>query len=105
MMIQSPLARQFQAEAIAELERHPAAVIVLSRSNTSWLKQSGTPPEFLKYLDQLLQERYERLGGYVLENQGGHWNERLTQTDFLNASLVIFRRKCPAPELDKTRCG
>jgi hypothetical protein len=93
LMIPTPLAQTFQQEAIRELERHPPSVVVRARSRTSWLNQADTPPDFFKYLDKMLAEKYERVGGYVLGNQSGRWAEPLADQDLLNASLVLFRRR------------
>jgi Dolichyl-phosphate-mannose-protein mannosyltransferase len=93
LMIPTPLSRTFQQEAIRELERHPPSVVVRARSHTSWLDQAGTPPDFMNYLDKMLAENYERVGGYVLGSQNGRWVEPLPDQDLLNASLVLFRRR------------
>ena len=93
MMFPTPLAHAFQHEAIRDLERHPPAVVVRACCHTSWLDQTGTPKDFFNYLDQLLAEKYERVGGYVLGNQAGRWLEPLPEPDLRNASLVLFRRK------------
>jgi hypothetical protein len=96
MMIPSPLAQGYQEEAIRDLERHPPAVVVRARWNTSWLAQAGTPQEFLTFLDQMLAEHYETVGAYLLDNQSGHWVEPLPPEDFFRSSLVLFRRKSHA---------
>ena len=93
LMIPTLLAQTFQDEAIRDLERHPPSVVVRARSRTSWLNQAATPPDFIKYLDKLLAEKYERVGGYVLGSQSGRWVEPLPDQDLLDASLVLFRRK------------
>jgi hypothetical protein len=96
LMIPTRLAQAYQREAIRDLERHPPAVVVRARWNTSWLKQTGTPPGFLDYLDRLLAENYERVGGYILESRTGRWSEPLPDRELADASLVVFRRKSPA---------
>jgi hypothetical protein len=93
LMFPSPLAESFHQEAIQQVERHPPAVIVKARSNTSWLKQTNSLSRFPDYLDELLAQSYERLGGYVLGAASGAWREPLPDTDFFNASLVLYRRK------------
>jgi hypothetical protein len=93
MMIPSRLAVRFQQEAIQDLERRPPALIVVARSNTSWLKQPGTPMDFADYLQSLLETRYERVGGYVLEADHGCWQEPLTAGEECHCSLVIYRHR------------
>lgn len=92
MMFPTPLAETFQHEAIRELERHPPMVVVRARWHTSWLDQKGTPRDFCEYLDKMLAEKYERVGGYVLGNHDGCWEEPLPERDVKDASLVLFRR-------------
>jgi hypothetical protein len=95
LMVPTPLTRSYQQEAIGELQRHPPALIVLSRRPLSWLRDKATPPDFLDYLQKLLAENYRTLGGYVWQIRGGHWQEPLTQQDFKQASLVVYQRKTP----------
>jgi hypothetical protein len=93
LMIPTPLARGYQAEAMDELERNPPTVIVLAQSPLSWMPQKDSPVEFPQYIEKLLAEHYERVGGWVTDEPGGHWQEPLTQQDQPKASLVLFRRK------------
>jgi hypothetical protein len=93
LMIPTPLAEGYQREAVQDLERHPPAVIVFTRSGTSWLRQERTPPVFLAYLQKLLADRYQRVGGWVNDAQSSRWQEPLSDQDLANASLVVFRRK------------
>jgi hypothetical protein len=55
--------------------------------------QPGTPMEFLNYLEALLAERYERVGGYVGKGSSGHWQEPLADSELNDATFVIFKRK------------
>lgn len=95
LMIPTPLAVGYQQEAEGELERHPPKVIVLARSDTSWLRQARSPPGFVRFLEKLLADRYEQVGGWVVSGQTGRWQEPLPDEDFASASLVLFRRKGP----------
>jgi hypothetical protein len=93
LMLPTPLAEGYQREAVRDLERHPPAVIVLARSGTSWLRQERSPPAFLEYLEKLLADRYERVGGWVVDESNGHWQEPLSDQDLANSSLVLFRER------------
>jgi hypothetical protein len=93
LMLPTPLAEGYQREAMRDLERHPPAVIVFARSGTSWLRQERSPPAFLAYLEMLLADRYERVGGWVADAQGGRWQEPLSDQDLANSSLVLFRQR------------
>ena len=92
LMIPTPLAEGYQREAVADLERHQPAVIVFARMETSWLRQPESPVDFLEYLAKLLADRYERVGGWVADEQNGRWQEPLSDQDLANSSLVLFRR-------------
>jgi len=92
LVLPTPLARGYQAEAMRELETHPPAAIVLTQSPLSWLMQKDSPVEFVQYVEKLLSEHYERVGGWVTDAHGGRWQEPLPQPDQPKASLVLFRR-------------
>ena len=98
LFIPTPLARGYQAEAMRDLERHPPAAIVLARSPQSWLSQKDSPVEFLQFMEKLLAEHYERIGGWVTDGAGGRWQEPLAEQDQPKASLVLFRRKTASLE-------
>jgi hypothetical protein len=93
MMIPTPLTSRYQQEVIGDLEARPPAVIVLVQSPTSWLWQENTPLDFKHYLDQLLAEKYDVIGGYVPERDNGVWEEPLNPEDNKRWSLLLFRRK------------
>jgi hypothetical protein len=93
LMLPSTLAAGYQEEAIRALKEHPPVAVVRSQWRTSWLRRPESPTAITTYLDRLLAERYERVGGYVLREHDGHWVEPLTSKDLPNASLVLFLRK------------
>ncbi len=92
LMFPTPLAEGYQREAMQDLERHPPAVIVLVQSPLSWLVQPQSPVEFINFLERLLAEHYDLVGGWVVDGQNGRWQEPLPDQDRANASLVLFRR-------------
>jgi hypothetical protein len=93
LMFPTPLAEGYQREAVQDLERHPPAVIVLAQSPLSWLAQKKSPVGFITFLEKLLADHYERVGGWVADPKSGRWQEPLSDQDRANASLVLFRRK------------
>jgi hypothetical protein len=93
LIIPTPLARGYQVEAMRELEKHPPTAIVLAQSPLSWMPQKDSPVEFLQFLEKLLAEHYERVGGWVTDAQGSRWQEPLAEPDQPKASLVLFHRK------------
>jgi hypothetical protein len=92
MMIPSPVAKTYQLEAIRDLKERPPAVVVMVRLSASWLVQNDSPPDFLNYLAQLLDENYDLLGGYLIDNDTGRWQEPLALDDMGRASLLLFKR-------------
>jgi hypothetical protein len=92
-MIPTPLAEKYQAEAIDELRQRPPAVIVLARSPMSWLVQTGTRPQFLQFLEQLLSSDYERIGGSIAEGSRTLWKEPLPQDEIAASELILYKRK------------
>jgi hypothetical protein len=93
LMLPTPLAARYQQEAIAGLQAHPPKLIVLTLTGNSWLRQPATPPEFLGFLDQFLQQHYDRLGGALPGQTDVTWLEPLPDGDMSRASLVLYRRK------------
>ncbi len=91
LMMPSPLAAGFQQEAIRALRDRPPALVVLARSNTSWLMEENSPREFPQFLYQMLNEKYHPVGGYVMEGTNGRWEEPLPETALTNATLILFR--------------
>ena len=95
LMIPTPLAKGYQAEAIRDLQQHPPAAIVFVRSPTSWLLQSGSPPEFLDFLRKLLAENYQIAGGCFFDGSQSQWREPLGAADMAPCSMLLFKRKVP----------
>lgn len=92
-MIPTPLAQGFQREAIRDLEEQPPLLIVLAVSPTSWMGEKDSPKEFMVYLKNLLDRKYETVGGFVYNSKGGHWQEPLLQEPSSSPSYVLYRRK------------
>jgi hypothetical protein len=93
LMIPTPLARRYQAEAIHALQQHPPAAIVFVRSWSSWLTQPDSPPEFLDFLEKLLAGNYEVVGGCLSGGRKGRWQEPLGKEDMGRCTLILFKRK------------
>jgi hypothetical protein len=93
LMIPTPLAGGYQAEAMRELERQPPAAIVLAQTPLSWLRQKDSPLEFMRYVEELIADQYELAGGWVGEGASGRWQEAVTPEERAKCSLVLFRRK------------
>ena len=89
----APVAKLYQAEAIRDLEAHPPSLIVLVQSTTSWPGQGTAPADFMDFLNRLLNQNYDLVGGYVIDGQNGRWSQPLADGEFVHASLVLFKRK------------
>jgi len=93
LMIPTPLAAGYQAEAIADLKRDPPAAIVLVRTPTTWLRDADSPPEFVPFLSKLLAEDYDVVGGYLSDGSGSQWQEPMDRQDVSRCTMVLFKRK------------
>ena len=91
LMIPTPLATGYQAEAIRDLQRDAPAAIVLVRTPTTWLNEPASPPEFIDFLRKLLAEDYDVVGGYL----SGHWQEPMDRPEVSHCTMVLFKRKSP----------
>ena len=98
LMIPTAAARNYQQEAIQDLEERPPSLIVYVSSSTSWERQEATPLDFFAFLHNFLKQNYDMTGGYVIDGQKSHWSEPLTNGEFANASLVLYTRKRHALE-------
>jgi hypothetical protein len=95
LMIPTPLARAYQAEAIHDLQQHPPAAIVAVAASTSWLTQPDTPPDFLGFLNKLLETDYVLLGGCLQDDGHVRWLDLLDPADASRCNMVLYKRKVP----------
>ena len=93
-----PVAKMYQLAAEHDLEARPPALIVLVQSATSWPKIKTTPPDYSFFLSRYIEQGYELVGGYVVDQQQGRWSEPLAKDEFAKASLVLFKRKTLLPQ-------
>jgi 4-amino-4-deoxy-L-arabinose transferase-like glycosyltransferase len=93
LMFPTPLAKGYQAEAIHDLQQFPPAAIVLVRDGLSWLRQPGTPKDFTDFLEKLLAQNYEIVGGYVIGDKQSRWQEPMRQEDVAHCNMILFKRK------------
>jgi len=93
LMIPTVLAQKYQREAMDDLREHPPKLIVYTPTANSWLRQTGTPPDFNQFLSRFLRQDYVLVGGYVTGQPEGHWLEPLATNETADASLLVFARK------------
>lgn len=93
LMIPTPVALNYQQEAIRDLQEHPPSLIVFVQVSTSWLRQETTPPDFLNFLNSFLKQDYDLVGGYVTDGQKNRWSEPLTNYEFANSSFLLYKHK------------
>lgn len=58
LMIPTPMAKDYQTEAISEIKGNPPSLIVLVNSPYSWLINKDSPTIILDYLDTLIKSDY-----------------------------------------------
>jgi hypothetical protein len=93
-----PVAKMYQSEAEDDLEAHPPSLIVVVQSATSWPKLKTTPPGYSVFLNRYIEQGYDLVGGYVVDQQKDHWSEPLAKDEFAKASLLLFKRKAQLPQ-------
>lgn len=93
LMLDSPKAADYQREMIAELERRQPKVIIVVRSQLSWLRTPQSPTLINTYLDKLLTGKYILVGGGIRRGSRVEWVEPLRQEDLANCSLLLCLRK------------
>jgi hypothetical protein len=93
LMLNTPLALPYQEEIVADLNKRPPEVVVLSSSNLSWLMNNNSPKLFVSYLNNLLMSKYKLVGGFVNEGNSGHWEEPLDNARLPFCSLLLFKKR------------
>jgi 4-amino-4-deoxy-L-arabinose transferase-like glycosyltransferase len=93
LMIPTPLAKGYQAEAIHDLLQHPPAAIVYVRDGSSWLNQPGSPPDFFDFLGELLAKKYEIVGGSISDGGQVRWQEPMGKEDVARCTTILYKRK------------
>jgi hypothetical protein len=93
LMMPTPLAEGYQREAVRDLEQSPPKTIVFVQPGSSWLRHKESPTYFLAYLNMILTQRYELVGGYVTDERGGRWAEPLAEKELPAACLRLYRLK------------
>jgi hypothetical protein len=93
LMMNTPLASRYQEEIVADLTKRPPAVIVMSNSPFSWTKNENSPDIFLPYLNELLNSKYDLVGGFVREKRDGHWLEPMEDAQLPHCSLLLFKKR------------
>lgn len=93
LYLNTPYQEQFQKELISDLEKNPPKAIIVSNRTQGGLWRQGRPKLFKNYLDELVSRDYNIVGGYVWENEKGHWQEPINDNQLLNASLLLYTQK------------
>jgi hypothetical protein len=97
LMIPTPLASDYQEEAIHDLQSHSPKLIVFAQSGAGWLRQTATPPEFQNFIGGFLHQNYRLVGGYVKAGpQKSYWTTNLDVAGFRSSSLLLYERKLPS---------
>jgi hypothetical protein len=87
LMIPSPAARRYQAEAIQDLQKHPPALIVFVKGSDSWARHAATPPDFLNFLGDFISQNYQLIGSYLNNGEKSH---RTSTNDVLAVSDILL---------------
>ena len=90
LVIPSPMTAIYQDEAIHDLQERPPALIVMAHS---WLQEVSPTPPYLVFLNQLLSEHYDRVGGYAFDGPKGYWSEPLSDEAAPAAAMVLYKRR------------
>src|SRR3989338_2491442 len=93
LMIDHPKALFYQKELISDLEKRPPKIIVWSRSPLSWLARQSSPRLVFAYLDKLLSERYDLVGGSIRHFASAHWQEPLKKKTYASCGLKVYKLK------------
>jgi 4-amino-4-deoxy-L-arabinose transferase-like glycosyltransferase len=93
MMMDQPKALEEQKELIGKLKKHPPRAIVFVRSPISWMITTRSKLLIYEYLEKLLEERYQLLGGTVRQGSKAWWEEPLRKENLGYCGLLLYKRK------------
>ncbi len=93
LMLPSEFALGYQQEAVRDLAARPPKVIVMARSNLSWLLRDQSSKLFYNHLIDLTDRKYVLAGGYVWEGGRRYWQEPLSEDKLPLSSLLLFMRR------------
>ncbi|MFW0862153.1 MAG: ArnT family glycosyltransferase [Candidatus Komeilibacteria bacterium] len=92
--IETPSRENYQTLTVENLKNDSPEVIVISRLQTSSLWEEGSPYIFLDYINNIINNDYILIGGYVWDNNIGNWQEPInTQEEFNASSLLMYKKK------------
>lgn len=91
--INTPLRERYQRLAIKDLGDNPPKIIVVSRRQTSSLWEEGSPYIFYNYINEIINNNYTLIGGYVWNKNISHWQEPITGQDQINSSSLLLFKK------------
>lgn len=60
---------------------------------SSWLAAPNSPCDLQLFLQNSIQDNYERVGAFVRNDSGGSWVEPVSDTEMAFSSFVIYKRK------------
>jgi hypothetical protein len=93
LMIDQPQALAWQKEMIRELEKERPKIIVLVRSPLSWTRGTKSPTLIIEYLNKMVQEEYDLVGGTLWFGEMARWQEPLAPKDIGFCGLLLCKRK------------
>ena len=92
LMDPTPLAPDYQREAIHDLSQNAPKFIVFVQWANGWTRQATTPPQFINFIGLL--SGYKLAGGYVKTSpQTGYWTTNLSVGEYKSSSLLLYQRK------------
>jgi hypothetical protein len=93
LIIETPVREKYQQEAVAEIKKELPKLIVYSNREESGLINAESPRFFIDYLDDLLKNSYDLIGGYFWKSDlSGQWKD--LPKDFMGkekASLLLYK--------------
>ncbi len=95
LTLDTPLAEKYQKQAIKEIKVKKPQVIVFVNNYYSWTPNSKTPRIFSEFLEKLIQEEYEFLGGLVKEEKKpAVWRSaQELENKELSESMLLYKQK------------
>lgn len=91
LLIDTPFRDKHQQQAIDDIKNDKPKIIIYSQLPNGGLWEKGVPTTFIDYLNNLINNEYELIGGFVRDkDQYGHWQEPINSQEEFNASSLLM---------------
>lgn len=91
--LNTPFRIKYQKEVVNDLTKKPPKIIVISQKQHSGLWDKNSPRIFLDFLNHLLDNQYQLIGGYFINKETEEWKTKLSDKEIKDCSFLVYQKK------------